>query len=37
MEIRRFILSFNNLTTYLFLSTLFLVLLLVYFYLINPQ
>ncbi|WP_297425005.1 hypothetical protein [uncultured Acinetobacter sp.] len=37
MEIKKFLLSFNNLSSYLFLSIVCLVFLVVYFYIINPK
>ncbi|WP_407409894.1 hypothetical protein [Acinetobacter sp.] len=37
MQIKKFLLSFNNLSSYLFLSVLLLVCLVIYFYIINPK
>lgn len=36
MDFRKFIMSFNNLNTYLFLSVIALIAIVVYFYVINP-
>ncbi|WP_228722443.1 hypothetical protein [Acinetobacter sp. B51(2017)] len=36
MELKKFLLSFNNLNTYLFMAIMLLMSLIIYFYVINP-